>query len=423
MSDYRIDLLPLDAPTEQQDAWNLAVSLGFLDGDLSPEQLSRLREWQRQDAPRRRYASREHRAELGELDRPVATFMSFDNTINTGGGHLEAANFITDVTVRQTERRRGLLRRLMMADLTEARDRGQTLAALTVSEATIYSRFGFGVATFCAEIELDISRGFAFVEAARAQAERGQVVQLDPSSDQTAEVWRHTFDQFHRSHLGSHGATARHGDFSLGRFDWDSGKPDQKMRAVAHLGEDGTVDGVLSYTIKDNEELQIRDLIALSGSAELALWAFIGDHDLLTKAVWRRHNVESPLRWALIDPRRLVVKNLRDGLWTRVLDVPGALRARRFEADGEIVLGVHDATDLTTGATRLVVRDGVAEAEPTTTSPDVELTADSLAGIYLGGTPARTLVEAGRVSGTSEAVATLDRLFSVAVAPRSLRYF
>ena len=57
---------------------------------------------------------------------------------------------ITDVTVSPAHRRKGLLRRLITDDLADAARRGLPLAALTVSETTIYGRFGFGLSTLAA---------------------------------------------------------------------------------------------------------------------------------------------------------------------------------------------------------------------------------------------------------------------------------
>ena len=42
----------------------------------------------------------------------------------------------------------------MRAQLDDAHERGEPLAALWASEETIYGRFGYGLASFCGEIAL-----------------------------------------------------------------------------------------------------------------------------------------------------------------------------------------------------------------------------------------------------------------------------
>lgn len=421
MSDFALSLIDPHTRTAELEAWVRAVALGFLDADLSPEQVDKQCEFLARDAGRVRavsYASAGEPGRLpGAITAPLATFLSWDNTINTGAGHLEPANFITNVTVRQTARRRGLLRQMMLTDLNEARHRGQTLAALTATEATIYPRFGFGVSTLHHRLELDISTGFAMTVEPT-----GSIVQLDPASSETHATWRQVFDAWHRNHRGSHGTSAFHESMVFGTFDWSSGAPDRKVRAVAHLDADGNPDGLLTYKIAE-EELQVVEMLALDPAAELALWSFIGNHDLLKKATYRRGNPHGPLRWALADPRRLNTVEVRDAMWTRVLDVPGALRVRHFEQDGEIVLAVKDRSGLSEGTFGLRVRDGRAEVEPTSAEPDLTMAVNTLGSLYLGGVSARVLYSAGRFEGTAEAAARLDDLFRVAQAPRTLRYF
>lgn len=116
--DYTLGTVDPTTPSDELDLWTRAVALGFLESELSDEQLGKQREWLAADNSRLRQALSHAPEGIGAMRRPVATFRSWDRTLNTGGGHLEPVNLITDVTVRQTERRRGLLRRLMTQDLT-----------------------------------------------------------------------------------------------------------------------------------------------------------------------------------------------------------------------------------------------------------------------------------------------------------------
>lgn len=93
-------------------------------------------------------------------DVPVATFATLRKDLNIGYGRQLEAQLITAVTVRGTHRRQGLLRRMMTGDLAAAKADGVALAALTASEASIYGRFGYGVATFERSIKVDTGPRF-----------------------------------------------------------------------------------------------------------------------------------------------------------------------------------------------------------------------------------------------------------------------
>ena len=71
-----------------------------------------------------------------------------------GGARLPMAA-VSMVTVHPTHRRRGVLRRVMDAQLDDVARRGEPLAGLTASEASIYERFGYGTATFTTSWELE----------------------------------------------------------------------------------------------------------------------------------------------------------------------------------------------------------------------------------------------------------------------------
>ncbi len=90
-----------------------------------------------------------------ELDRvigafdgetPVGASGAYSFRLTTPGGEVGAAG-ITLVGVLPTHRRRGILR-MMMTDLFEtAAIRGEPVAVLWASEAAIYQKFGYGLAT------------------------------------------------------------------------------------------------------------------------------------------------------------------------------------------------------------------------------------------------------------------------------------
>src|SRR5260370_29630576 len=70
------------------------------------------------------------------------------------GGALPCGGVIS-VSGLTTHRRRGLLTAMMRRQLDDMRERGEPLAALYASEAPIYGRFGYGLATYQASVGIE----------------------------------------------------------------------------------------------------------------------------------------------------------------------------------------------------------------------------------------------------------------------------
>jgi predicted acetyltransferase len=116
--------------------------------------------------------------------------------------------------------------------------------------------------------------------------------------------------------------------------------------------------------------------------------------------------------------------NPRDLLWLRILDVQQALEARRFGADGTVVLRVADELSLTAGTFAVEVQDGAARVTASTAAPDLELDIAALSSIYLGAVNPVTLVAAGAVREHSAGAAFLAaRLFAVERPAHCLTHF
>ena len=80
-------------------------------------------------------------------DRIVGGAGAFTYRMSVPGGGLVPAAGVTVVGVLPTHRRRGALTAMMKAQLEDCRARGDLVAYLWASEATIYGRFGYGLAS------------------------------------------------------------------------------------------------------------------------------------------------------------------------------------------------------------------------------------------------------------------------------------
>ncbi|WP_210439741.1 GNAT family N-acetyltransferase [Nocardioides xinjiangensis] len=354
--------------------------------------------------------------EFGAGPMPVATYASFDKTLNAGR-ELLPLRMITDVTTSPAHRRRGLLRRLVEDDLADAVAQGVPMAALTASEATIYGRWGFGPATFRQGVDVDTTTGFAM----RSFVDPGRVELVEPGT-----AWRHlkaVFDAFHARQRGSVEWPAQYEDIHTGAYDFTAGGPNRKIRVAVHLDATGTVDGFVVFKHGEKDSVRVEEMIALGPEAQLGLWSFLAGMDRVTKVGFNLFHPDDPLAWALTDLNRVSTTEVPEFLWLRVLDVPRALAARPWAADGTVVVEVDDPQGHAAGGFELATSDGVATVSPTDRAPDVSLTAETLGSLYLSAVPVLLLHRAGRVAGQDAAVRRFAAMADLAEPPYSLTGF
>ena len=352
---------------------------------------------------------------FGAGDTPVATFASFDKTLNTGR-ELLPLRMITDVTTSPAHRRRGLVRRLMEDSLADAAAQGLPLAALTVSEATIYGRWGFGAAVFAQKIELDTGPRFGL----RGFVDPGRVEVVDPADG--IEYVTRALTAFHQRTRGSVPHPHFYEPMFAGRYDWESDGPHKKLWAAVHLDADEQVDGVVLYAHKGKDghqrKVDVEMFIGDNSVAQLALWEFLGSIDLTNHVSWGLFAPDDPLLFALTDMNSASFPVLTEFLWIRVLDVERSLAARPWAADGTVVLEVDDVQGHASGRFRVTSRDGVAEVSRTEDDSDVRLDAETLGSMYAGGVPVRALAACSRVTGPG--AATFAAMADLADPPYNL---
>ncbi len=421
--DYDFSQLDLtdesEAATARRRGWMVAVQRGFHEGrpdkDFEKHWLDQARAddvtcsgaWLPAD-------------EFGDSVVPVATFASFTKTINTGH-ELLPLEMITDVTTSPAHRRRGLVRRLMEAGLAKAAADGVPLAALTASEATIYGRWGFGPATFAQGVEVDTGPRFGL----RSFVDTGRVELIEPPDNWP--IIRGVFDRFHASTRGSVDWPQFYEVIHTGAYDFEDGGPDKKLRGVVHLDSTGAVDGVALYKYAGQDgakrKVKVTEMIALTPASSLALWKFLGDIDLVNHVSLGLAHPEDPLRWALTDINALKFTAHSEFLWIRVLDVERALEARPWSSDGTVVLAITDPLGHAAGDFRIEVSQGRARVTRTEARPELTVSAETLASLYLGAASVTAMHHAGRVSGDTTAVDRFAAMADLATAPYNLTGF
>ena len=363
--------------------------------------------------------------EITEFDRTLAFFDGpeivatagiFSYEMTVPGGALPCGG-VTRVSVLSTHRRRGLLTAMMRRQLDDMHERGEPLAALYASEAPIYGRFGYGLATYQAAVEVDRSHA-AF---AKKVSGGGRLVMVDVPT--AVKAFTRVWEQARRDQpgmLGLHEGWMRNqlADLELHR---DGASPHYR---VLYQADDNPA-GFAIYRIKmdwdasgPNGTLRLEMLVAATAEAYSALWRHLLEVDLMAKVSAEMRPVDEPLRFLLIDSRQPKTR-IEDGLWLRLVDVGAALAGRRYAADGRLVFGVHDGfCPWNAGRFELTGGPTGAEARRTDAGPDLELEAADLAALYLSGNRFRTLHAAGRVQELRPgAVAHADAIFATDRAP------
>lgn len=377
--------------------------------------------------PDRDETARERFHAVFDLDRTFAAFDG-DEIVGTGaayplgvtvpGGAEVAMAGTTIITVQPTYRRRGALRAMMDWHLDDVAARGEPLAGLWASEATIYRRFGYAPATFRHRAAID-ARSIAVPSAEDGGLEVGFV-----DATEAAPVVRGMYEAVRPSRAGMLTRSDAWWDHRLlaDPEAWRGGKSALRYLTVA---DSGSVVGYATYRQKDvwddfraSGEVHVTEIITATPGARNAVWRFLTNVDLFPTVEWWNMPIDDSLP-ALATDSRAVRRTLADALWVRVLDVEAALEARRYEQDGEIVIAVTDEVrPEVSGVYHLTVEGGHAGcARVGSATPEVTFDIDVLGHLYLGGGNALTMADAGRIEGDGEAVTSLDGLFRTGVAP------
>ncbi len=338
----------------------------------------------------------------------VGTALSLPSALTVPGGAEVPAAAVSGVGVRADRTRRGVLTELMRAQLADVRDRGEPVAMLHASETAIYPRFGYGIATRARKVELDTHHASARPDA---PGRSGAVRLVEPSEA------RKLLPETYRSIPARPGMIVRDDSWWESRIGEIEGSDEHTVIAV-HTDPDGAADGFAVWTPVNNDHrfsdglctLQVSDFQAVDVEAAAALWRFLLGVDLADHVAAVPRPVDEPLEWWLTDSRQSRVRGLGDDLWVRLVDVRAALAARAFGNGADVVLDVADPFLPENTGTYRIGPGGAVRCEE---APQIGLSVDVLASLYLGDVSVSTLASANRVTvHDPDSVAEADRLFA-----------
>ncbi|WP_343576247.1 GNAT family N-acetyltransferase [Mycobacterium sp.] len=380
--------------------------IGFpLLADLAPGQIARLLE------PGRTIGAFAD----GQL---VGTADAVTSRLTLPGGGIVGHAAVTHVGVLPSFTRRSIGTDLMRHQLRDFAARGEAVATLRASEATIYERYGYGVASTSQTVEVQTARAALRPGVATG----GPVRLLDP-----AEAW----DALPRIYSGNR--PSRPGTIDRPDVWWQGVRMRTESGSspwyVAVHGAAGSETGFVRYRpidtdtwfVSDRRTIVVEDFFAPVRDAYLGLLRFLLGLDLIDRVVFWMLPVDDPLPWLLVDQRAVQVTATHDETWLRIVDVEKTLATRQYPDGGEVRIAVDDPLLPDNSITLAVTGAG---AQRTDRCPQLHVGVAGLAAVLLGGATWRSLSLAGLVRADAPApLAAADRLFAVQQAPYAGIFF
>ncbi len=331
----------------------------------------------------------------------VGTTGAYSLRMTVPGAALPVAG-VTAVSVLPSHRRRGVLRSLMRRQLTDLAARGEEpVAVLWASETPIYARYGYGRASTNAYFRFERGDG---AMAATAPADPALTLRLAEPQAATAELAK-VYDTVLATQPGFFARTE----------DWWArvlqDDPDERhgfspLRCLLAADGSGVRGYALYATVPRWDEatglpdgsLAVREVMAADPAAGAALWHSLLTWDLVTSVTADLRSADDPVLYQLLDQRRARVR-VSDGVWVRIVDLPGALSRRAYSGPVDVVLEVTDEL-LAGNAGRWRLRAEGADVSCARTDRPADLALDvrELGAAYLGGTRLGTLAAAGLVT-------------------------
>lgn len=348
-------------------------------------------------------------------DQIVGTLGDYELSLTVPGGAQVPMAGTTLVSVRSTHRRSGILRLMMQHHLDAAVARSEPIAGLWASEAPIYGRFGFGLASEAHSV----SFGPGAFDLRTEAASDVELRMIEPSDvpDAVGPLW-------------SQLAAERSGFIERTPTQWSVAVEDpayaregasERRHVVAR--RNGQVTGYLTYRQREKWDGFVADgsvsielLVASDHQAHRTLWSYVTSIDLFPRITHWNVAIDDPIVHDLTN-ERVMKRQLMDALYVRILDVEAALTARTYECDDTITIAVVDDLSYAAGTFELEVAGGSAAVTTTTKAADVTLGVRELGAIYLGGRSAIAMHRAGLIDASRAAAARLDRLFRTAELP------
>jgi predicted acetyltransferase len=322
------------------------------------------------------------------------------------------------VGVHPQYRRRGLLTSMIATHLADCARRTEAISVLTASEPAIYGRFGYGVANQVARLSIPRKAALRPVSGSEAITVSVEMFTEQQHSALVSDLHERAAAIVpNRPGWATRETPELQAYFLLDPASLRDGFEAMRILVATQAGEPT---GYALFRRKldwssgaANGTLAVREAVGLNPATVHALWARLLDFDLMSTVTVSQVVMDDPLLSLLVDARA-AQPTLRDNLWVRLVDVPAALRARRYSAPLDVTVAITDESiPANQGTWRLRAdafsdRVEVTPADRATVSLDVR----ELGSIYLGGISAAALAQAGLIDGPAAEMTQLSAAFS-----------
>ena len=355
--------------------------------------------------------------------KPVASVRTLPS-VRLMHGTKTPFGLISPVTCYAAYRRQGHVAKLLVRSLELMKERGQPISGLYTPHDALYRRYGWERAEEKRSLSFDPGR-LEF----RTPAPRGK------TRPATQDDWK-TLDAIYRQHVDPlNGALIRVENWW--RFfvliDFES-KGQLERDIVVWVDESGEDRGYIVYQNRptgqrdsgwQQQEIFMRDFVALDAGAYRGLWQHILTHDLASNVVYESHP-DDPFVDLCEDPFVVTVKR-GEGPMIRIVDVEGAIASRPYSGGSSASFTVRisdESAPWNEGVWHLEAGEGGMRAKKTDAAADVEMSVNFLAPLYTGFRTAETLAAAGMITvHRAEALAEITNAFAVTDPPFTQDYY
>jgi predicted acetyltransferase len=354
----------------------------------------------------------------------IYAVFSLGDVTPSGAGGAETGSLpmagLTWVSVHPQHRRRGVLSAMIRHHLHGLHESGgEAVSGLHASEAAIYGRFGYGLAT--SGLRLTLPRRATLRDVAEADDVTTRFLTADV--EQHARLVGDLYAKAARRRPGGVLRTEALDQRQVRDSPFQRRGREPLRLLLAERDGEPTGYALLRREVRwdgpvPDGSAHVGDLAALDPATHRALWGVLTDLDFVARTTTGPLAGDDPLLSLLVDARA-TNPTLADDLWLRLVDVDRALAARTYAHAVDVVLGVEDSL-CPWNARRWRLAGGPAGATCTATSDAADLTLDvrELGTAYLGGTSLVSLTAAGLVrEDRAGAVAALSSALRSALEP------
>ncbi|SKA24265.1 GNAT family N-acetyltransferase [Consotaella salsifontis] len=306
------------------------------------------------------------------------------------GGRIVPAANIAHVAIQPEFRGTGLTGDLLELSCEEARKGGASIVSLFASTRPVYRRAGFGLAGVESVYEAETAELYKVRQEVRCRR-----VPLTEA--------RAALEPIHqRACLHESGVLARHDAHWNSHLDEGRGEP--------HVFVFGDEEGYAIIDTSDSGRVELRDWTALNGAAARQILKFIGTFSTVYPKVRWHGAPHDALVFAMPDKGWALVH--QEEFLMKILDPEAALSARGYAcADAALTLAIE-------GERRRLLRLSIQAGRGNCTTgeehgaADLTIAQSQLPALFSGFRSATFLRRAGLASGSDDAVAMAERIFS-----------